>query len=349
MLINLFILATMMAVLLPASSLPGSSPSPTDSPAPFPSVSSPPPPSGRRIAWLGKQWFLFGANLAWHNYGGDFSGTSKGVSNPTNYNVIDARLRRAAATGMHTIRWWVFAQNHILMKDGSSAPIGINTAVYTDLDAALRLARKYDLYYVFDLFRNPEDIKNWVNDSTQRAQLAQVLGPFFAHYSGNPHILSWEIFNEPEYSIWDNSVSNGAAQDTVRQVAASIHANSTAYASTGSVELDWAGNWTGLGLDFVTPHRYLHVGNYSPWTMTASQIHAVTHSNYPLGIGEFVANSVTEGPPDALTRWEDIYNGGYIGGWPWTLWPDTTADRNYVDFGAAKTFSRMHSDLGPRQ
>jgi len=84
--------------------------------------------------------------------------------------------------------------------------------------------------------------------------------------------------------------------------------------------------------------------------MTAGQIQSLTHSNYPLGIGEFVANSVTEGAPDALTRWEDIYNGGYIGGWPWSLWPDATEDnRLYVDFSAAKAFSQMHSDLGPHQ
>ena len=317
-----------------------------------PSPGLPPPAPGNRVLWQGRWWFLMGANVAWYNYAGDFGGgVQDGVSSTASYGALDARFQQASAAGLHVLRWWAFVGNH-METDPSGVPLRVRDAVYPDFDAALQLAEKYDLYYVFNLFRNPEDVKRWVVDQAKRAALARAVGPLFVRYKDNPRILAWEVFNEPEYAINNGSVTLEAAQDTVRLVAQSIHANSNAYAMTGTDDIAHFERWLSLGADFVTLHWYEEVDpERCLLCTTASRIKADHPGSSPIVVGEWIANeSQSKAPPtDPVVRWRYWYDNEYAGAWPWTLFPEKTGDGFQIDLGAAAMFSREHADLGPRR
>jgi hypothetical protein len=302
--------------------------------------------------WQDRSWFLMGANVAWYNYVHDFGGgvDHGGVSSPASYSVLDAKFQQVSAAGLHVLRWWAFVGAHI-ETDPSGVPQAVQDTVYADFDAALQLAEKYDLYYVFNLFRNPEDVRSWVVDPAKRVALAQAVGPLFARYNDNPRILSWEVFNEPEYAIVGGSVTVEAVQDTIRLVAQSIHANSNAYATTGTDDITHFGRWLSLGADFVTLHWYEDYPEGCLLCITAARMQADHPGSGPIVVGEWIANESQSkvAPTDPLARWRYWYDNGYAGAWPWTLFPEKTDGDLQIDLAAAATFSREHADLGPHR
>lgn len=304
--------------------------------------------AGTRIRWQGQDWYLLGANLPWYNWQCDFGcGTSSGVSNSGVKADIAAKFAQLQAAGVHTVRWWVFPGDPWqITRNAQGAPTGLNSAIWADFDAALQLANQYDIYFSFTLFSGPTDLPgSWIDNATQRGQLAGVLGQLFAHYSGNQRIISWEIFNEPEFAMWNNQVSTPNMQATVGAIAASVHANSTALVSVGSAMLDGLSFWTGLGLDYYTAHwyDYMSSGNWCARCTDYTTVKSQYNLDKPLVIGEFYAGTDT----DAYQRLADFYAKGYAGAWPWSLFPDHTSDGMNVDMSAAQTFASQHSDVGP--
>lgn len=324
---------------------------PTTAPStPTPAPSNPAAPgAGSRVSWQGKNYYLQGANLPWNNWGCDFgcgaSGT--GASSAAAKATLDATFAQAKANGVNVIRWWVFPGSPWqITTDSTGKPTAVNAAVYADFDAALALAAKYDIYLDFVLFSAPSAVPStWLNDATQRQALANVLGTLFATYRTNTRILSWEVFNEPEWDIWNNVVPQAPTQATVKAIAASVHANSQAKVTVGSAMLDGLPMWVGQGLDFYQAHwyDYMSSGNWCARCTDYSTVKALYNLDAPLVIGETYAGTTT----DALQRFEDFYAKGYAGAWAWSLLPARTSDGMNVDLAAAKTFASRHADLGP--
>jgi hypothetical protein len=286
--------------------------------------------------------------MPWYNWACDFGcGQNGGASSPSVEGALRDGFSQLEASGAHVVRWWVFPGDAWQITRGANgAPSGINPAVYADFDAALALAEEYDLYFVFTLFSAPTHIPSaWVTDAGQRAQLASTLGELFAHYDGNPRVLTWQVFNEPEWDIWAGNVSQGAVQATVRAIADSVHANSDAYVSVGAAMLDGLPMWVGQGLDYYTAHWYDYMsgGNWCARCTTYAEVRSRYNLDAPLVIGEFYAGPDT----DALQRFEDFYAKGYAGAFPWSLFPDRTSDHLAIDLTAAGTFGGAHGDLGP--
>ena len=247
---------------------------------------------------------------------------------------------------MHVIRWWVFEGDAWqIQKDASGAPNGVNAAVYADFDAALRIAQEHDLYYDFVLFSSPTAIpRPWVTSGAQRSKLAAALAPLLAHYATNPRILSWEVFNEPEWDIWNNHIDAPSVQATVRAVADAVHANSQAYVTVGAASIGGLPLWVGQHLDYYQAHWYdTQTGNECARCTDYATLRDHYGLDAPLVIGEFYAPSSV----DAAQRFADFYDRGYAGAWPWSLFPDHTSDRFGVDLGAAQAFAAQRADLGP--
>jgi hypothetical protein len=305
-------------------------------------------PAGTRISFDGDSRFLLGANVPWFNWGCDFGcGDSGGVSDPGVQAQLTPVFQQARQAGVRTLRWWMFEDDpRQIQRDSSGKPTGLNPTVYKDIDAALALAAQYDLSFDFVLFSSPTAIpRGWLTDGGQRQALANVLAPLFAHYSGNAHILAWEILNEPEFDIWNGKIDGGAVKSLVRTLADDVHANSSAYVTIGAAELDGLPMWEGLGLDFYTAHwyDYMSSGDYDALLWSYSDIKARYNLDAPLVIGELYLARDSQ----PLDRLHHFYDGGYAGAWPWSLFPDHTSDNLSVDLTAVNAFNGEHDDISP--
>jgi hypothetical protein len=336
---------------------PGSTPgtaTPTNTPTAVPPTAtptSPPPPTtaASRIAWGGGNWYLHGANLPWYNWACDFGcGSSSGVSSNSVKVSLDARFAVAKNAGVKNVRWWMFEGDAWqITRDSNGAPSAINPTVFSDIDAALALAEKYDLYYDFVLFSGPTAIPStWINDAGQRAKLAEVLGTLFARYRNNPRIVSWEVFNEPEWDIWNGKASQSSVQSTVKSVVDSIHANSSAKATVGSAMLDGLEMWVGLGLDYYRAHwyDYMSSGNWCAMCTDYASVRSKYHLDQPLVIGEMYAGNDV----GAASRFEQFYDKGYAGAFAWSLYPERTSDAMAMDLAGSQQFAAGHTDIGPK-
>jgi hypothetical protein len=304
-------------------------------------------PAGNRIPWQGKSWYFHGANVPWFNWPCDFGCNAKGgVSAPDVSAALKAKFLQAQTSGLHAIRWWVFEGDAWqITRDAAGGATGVNPAVYADFDAALKLAETYDLYYDFVLFSAPTAIpRSWLTDTPHREQVAAALGPLFAHYKDNPRVMTWEVFNEPEWDIMNAKIDAAAVQATVRLIADSVHANSNAYVTVGGALMSQLPLMVGQHLDYYQVHWYdVMKGADCARCTDYETVRSRYNLDRPLVIGELYAPSTT----DAGQRFADLYAKGYAGAWPWSLFADHTGDKFSVDLSAAEAFSKQHGDLGP--
>lgn len=307
-------------------------------------------PPGNRISWQGQDSYLLGANMAWVKWQRDFGGGSRdGVSSAETRASVGERLANAKANGVNVVRWWVFEGDAWqINRDGSGMPTGLNEAIYQDFDAALELAEANDITYVFVLFSAPSHLpESWMNNPAQRKQLANVLGLLFARYAENPRVMSWEVFNEPDFDVWKGKIGEEQMRETVREVVNSIHANSKALATVGMAMLDGLPMVTGLGLDYYQAHwyDYMQPGDWCALCTNYDEVRRKHNLDAPLVIGEFYLGPDLENPH---IRLEDWYSKGYAGAWAWSLFPESTTDKLEIDWNSMRIFAGRHPDLGPK-
>lgn len=304
-------------------------------------------PAGNRVAWQGRDWYLNGANMPWINWACDFGCADKGVAAAATNATADAILAQAQANGVKVVRWWVFEGDAWqISRDAGGAPASLNDAVYADFDAALKLAEAHDISYVFTLFSAPSHLPApWLDDPTARGKLATALAPLFARYKDNSRILAWDIFNEPDWDIWNNRVQLASVQATVRGLADAVHANARAYVTVAAAMLDGLPNWTSLGLDFYTAnwYDYMQPGNWCALCTDYADVRSRYGLDAPLVIGEFYAGADVK----PFERYQAWYGKGYAGALAWSLNADATSDKLRIDLSAADAFARAHPDLGP--
>ena len=315
-----------------------------------PLESASPAAPGNRIPWQGGNWYLNGVNIPWFNWGCDFGcGASGGVSDPNVRQWLDQGFGAMSANGVKVARWWVLEGDPWQIKrDADGAPVSLDPRVYQDMDAALELAAKHDIYFSFTLFSAPTAVpERWLTDPQQRAKLVQVLTPLFARYKGNPRLMAWDVINEPDWDIWKNKIAKEPVQATVKAIAEAVHANSTAYVTVGAAMLDGLPHWTGLGLDFYQAHwyDYMDSGNWCARCSDYSAIQQRYGLDRPLVIGEFYAGKDT----DAAQRFQDWHAKGFAGAYAWSFFSEKTGDKLGINLDAARAFagSRPEAQIKP--
>ncbi len=293
-----------------------------------------------RLTLQGKSHFLMGVNYPWksnQDFGTGAWGYA-GVAHPTTNLEIDADFANIAAQGVKVVKWRLFNDGRYSPEfDGKGFVTGLDDRFFADLDAAVELARKHDLYLVFTLFSSgfwTTDCTNkevqlgghaaTIADGARRSSLLQkAIIPTLKHLGKNDRVLSFEIIAEPEWGIQELMTDEGdrrikvplsTARSLVYDTAAAIHYYTGSLATVESNRASNMTSWRNLGLDYYSFSWYDWVEPWEPLDAVARSYNL----DRPVVLGEFpVGNSEYYSLGDVLNI---AYGDGYAGAFAWSFW-----------------------------
>lgn len=350
--------SAVVTAVFTAESAPAPSPSPGPSPAPGPAPSPDPTdcsqvidqcPVAGGVTWQCKKRFMYGVNYAWHHFGGDFGGISSwnqaGVAGTP---AVDLELADMKAQGVSVVRWWIFPdfRSDGVRFDSSDSPLGLGGTFLADLNKALELAEKHDLYLMLDLFSfdafRPTTVSYGVTirglnpivlDSTKRRALVEnVIRPMARAVEASPYrkrVIAWDLINEPEWAMTGSDrygdpsfncnsglqcISHDQMESFLKDVVTVLRSESKALITVGGAAIKWPKAWSGLGLDFYQFHTYDWVNQWYPYTKTPADYGV---SDKPVVMGEFPMTGLSG--VSVPTLLSSYLSTGYAGGLGWAV------------------------------
>jgi len=293
--------------------------------------------------------FTVGANLPWIAYGGDFGANAwrpdGGVH--TRADDLTRALDRAARAGVRQLRWFMLCDGRAGIRFGSDgAPLGLDDALFPDVDAALAAAADREIEIMFVLLDflwcAPARLAAGVplggrgdvlrHAGKRAALLEHVLTPIFERYGRSPQIFAWDVINEPEWTTCGlggrrrrSCVSLDAMRAFVRDVAALVHGCTRQPVTVGSASAHWLDAWRDLGLDFYQAHWYEHLESRAPLARPVRDLGL----DRPVLLGEFPSRV---SPLEVRRILDTARTAGYSGGFFWSILADDSA----TDCGAAE-------------
>jgi hypothetical protein len=292
-----------------------------------------------RLAVNGRPFFWAGVNYPWKT-GQDF-GTGgwghTGVSEPTTYQEVDADFANMAAQGVRVVKWRVFSDGRYsptFAEDGTVT--GLGDTFFKDLDAALEIATRHDLYLVLTLLSSgfwTADCRTGdvqlgghaatLSDPTKRRTLVQQgIVPVLQRVTTSNRVIAFEIVAEPEWGVGELHSEDDAriklplsvVRDFVAESVRAIHRHSRALATVESNRFSNMQAWQGLNLDFFSFSWYDWLEPYEPLATPAT----TAKLDRPVVLGEYPAGgSVYYGLTDVL----DVATSmGYAGAFAWSYW-----------------------------
>ncbi len=293
-----------------------------------------PQPPVDRLSVAGQPFFLAGVNYPWKT-GQDF-GTGgwghSGVSDPTTYAEVDTDFANMAAMGVRVVKWRVFQDGRYgIVFDAQGNPVGLDEDVFKDVDAALTIAQKHNMYLVFTLFDSGLWATNCTSqgvqmgghadllvDPAKRQELMnRVVIPFVRHIDGNDRVIGYELIAEPDWGVRALNPENDGriklsldqVRTFIRDMVGAVRSQSTALLTVEANRSRDLVDWRGLGLDYYSFSWYDWLEPYDPLNTPASRFGL----DKPIVIGEFPAQSTLHPLDNVLNvAWQQGYAGAFV-------------------------------------
>lgn len=283
--------------------------------------------------------FVVGANLPWIGYGTDVGASAwhptGGLSaRPDALDLLDRTLAALASDGVPVVRTFLLCDARSGVRfDSDGVPIGLDDAVFPDIDALLATARRHHLRLIlvlldFHLCMSPRivgDVQlggraHLVGDPDARlALVGSVLRPIVERYGDDEAIAAWDVMNEPEWCFGSGPVPRrqrvdfGAVQDFLRQAVRCVRESARQPVTIGCARTNGLDLVRPLGLDFYQVHWYEKFG----WAALERPVADLGLDDRPVILGEFPGRSqVVPGVIDAARR------AGYAGALIWSVLAD---------------------------
>jgi len=278
--------------------------------------------------------FLLGANLPWIGYGTDFGANAwspaGGLSADSSRRArLDRALERVSADGIALVRVFLLCDARSGVRfDGDGLPIGVDDALFADIDAVMASARHHGVMLLpalldFHLCNPAQSIadvqvggrSHLITTSEGRSALIEsVIAPIARRYGDDDTIAAWDVMNEPEWCLQLASSRHmrdpfGALQSFLESAVRTVRA----YAKQ-PITVGCAGTWQldlvrPLGLDFYQVHWYERFG----WSKLAQPVSQLALDR-PVLLGEF------SGRTTPVTRVLDTARrAGYRGALVWSV------------------------------
>ena len=318
------------------------------------------------VRFHGRSRYVHGANYAWRSFGGDFGGIKswglKSVSQDP--APFDRDLAALAKAGASVVRWWVYPDMRTdgVTKDAAGQPLAASATSLADIDKALELAQKHDLYLMFvftsfDAFkysfengdvRGPS-ISSIVRSSAKLDRfVSDVFSPVVARASASRYahrVFAWDLLNEPEWAVSNLDQPNmcGNAQTKkgtdcvtygqmhwflsklsaeVKKQTSALPTEKRPLITVGSVRPSTHRNWEAVPQDFYQFHFY-----QSDYAEAHLSLPRLDKSSI---IGEFPSWGLkaADGRPalSATGITDEIRKQGYHGGLGWTYTKDDNSN-----------------------
>jgi hypothetical protein len=297
-----------------------------------------PTPSDRLMV-ASQPAFLAGLNYPWKT-GQDF-GTGgwghSGVSDPTTYQEVDADFANMAAEGVRVVKWRVFSDGRYgLQFDANGVVTGLDEQFFPDVDAALEIARRHDMYLVLTLFssglwtadcqsgsvRLGGQAATLTDPARRQALVERAIVPLLDHLAASDRVVAFETIAEPEWGVAELNeeqdvrikLPGATLREFVDEVTRAIHQHTHSLATLESNRFSNMQNWQHLGLDYYSFSWYDWLEPYEPLATPAS----AANLDRPVVIGEYPASGSTY---YTLPQVLDIaHSMGYAGAFGWSYW-----------------------------
>ncbi len=292
-----------------------------------------------RLTAAGQPAFWAGLNYPWKT-GQDF-GTGgwghSGASDATTYREIDADFANMAAQGVRVVKWRIFSDGRYGLQFGDNGNVtGLDEFFFPDVDAALEIAKRHDLYLVFTLFSSGlwtadcqsgqvhlgGQASTLIDPTKRQALIDHAVVPLLDHVAASDRVVGFEIIAEPEWGIAELNQESDArikvplvvVHDFVAEVTHAIHQHTHALATVESNRFSNMHTWQGLGLDYYSFSWYDWLEPYEPLATPAS----AANLDRPIVLGEYPAGGSTY--YDLPKVMDNAYSLGYAGAFGWSYW-----------------------------
>ena len=295
------------------------------------------------------RWSLIGADVPFLRWGCDFGCPGDGIR--AHEPEVDRMLRTMSERGVRVARWYLFpgaAAQVTRAADGT--PTGIDPQALLDLDLAVHLAAKHDVYLLPVVLPSPGAVPaTWFTDPAQRAALATTLTPMLKRYRSSPNLLGWELSTATDQLVDAGVVTPDQLRASATSLVQALHGAAKQPAIAGPSDVSRLDLYTALGFDAYAPQATgATFGERCAICRSVAQLVTDEGVDGPVLIGGFTSASDAQ----ASLRLQAFARLGYAGAlaWSWrgTPAPDAPGVRTTMPDTATWTWHYRHPNSGPR-